>query len=187
MRPTRSPGLRPRSCSSRATRALASSRARYVIAALSTRTATRPAWARVVSVRFLARFVTLFIVRPQARVVVGPRYQACPRALVGRRSCGAGGPMKRVILVLPARYLQVRPGLASWSTPRKGTGCHGIRRLYRDPARQPEQVRGRPRQRPDPAGPDAVHLDRIPGRLRLRAQYPGRGRRSARRAGAGAW
>ena len=103
MIPTRSPGLRPRSCSSPATRALASSSARYVIAALSTRTATRPAWARVVFVRFLARFVTLLIVRPQAQAVVGPRYQACLRALVRRHSRCAAGPRKGLILVLPAR------------------------------------------------------------------------------------
>ncbi len=39
--------------------------------------------------------------------------------------------------------------------------------------RQPEQVRGRPRQRPDPPGPDAVHRDPVPGRLRLRTGHPG--------------
>src|SRR6266567_4106838 len=73
MMPTRSPGASPRSCSSPATRALASSSARYVIAALSTRTATRPAWARVVSVRFLARFVTLLLSggRPRRSSVCG--------------------------------------------------------------------------------------------------------------------
>src|SRR6516162_8522527 len=113
MIPTRSPGLRPRSCSSPATWALASSSARYVIAALSTRTATRPAWARVVSVRFLARFVTLLIVRPQPQAVVGPRYQAGPPALVRRHSLCAGGPRERFILMLPARYPRVRAGLAS--------------------------------------------------------------------------
>src|SRR6266480_3738247 len=84
MIPTRSPGLRPRSCSS---------------------TATRPAWIRVVSVRFLARFVTLLIVRPR-----GP----------GRRR--AAVPRKRRILVLPARYRRVRRRLASWIIPRKGVG-----------------------------------------------------------------
>src|SRR5580704_15641641 len=128
MIPTRSPGLRPRSCSSPATRALASSRARYVIAALSTRTATRPAWARVVSVRFWARFVTLLIVRPRARAVVGLRYQACPRPLVRRHKPCAGGPRKRPSLVPPARYPRVHPGLASWSTPRKEAGID--RRAY---------------------------------------------------------
>src|SRR5580704_3644133 len=128
MMPTRSPGPRPRSCSSPATRALASSRARYVIAALSTRTATRPAWTRVVSVRFLARFVTLLIVRPQAQAVVGPRYQACPRALVRRHNGCAAGPRNRPILVLPARYRRVRRGLASWITLRKGPGMDTVRR-----------------------------------------------------------
>src|ERR1700733_14140099 len=124
MRPTRSPGLRPRSCSSPATRALASSRARYVIAALSTRTATRPAWVRVVSVRLLARFVTLLIVRLATQVVVGPRYQVCPRALVRRHKRCAGGLRKGPILVLPARYRRGRCGLASWFQPRKGGGGH---------------------------------------------------------------
>src|SRR5580704_16506761 len=113
MMPTRSPGPRPRSRSSPATRALASSRARYVIAALSTRTATRPAWARVVSVRFLARFVMLLIVRRAAQAVVGPGYQACPWALVRRHNRCADGPRKEHILVLPARYRRVRRGLAS--------------------------------------------------------------------------
>src|SRR3984885_10985274 len=122
MRPTRSPGLRPRSCSSPATRALASSRARYVIAALSTRTATRPAWVRVVSVRLLARFVTLLIVRLATEAVVGPRYQACPRKLVRRHNRCAGGLRKGPILVSPARYRRVRRSLASWITPRKGPG-----------------------------------------------------------------
>src|ERR1035438_6583007 len=194
MMPTRSPGLRPRSCSSPATRALASSRARYVIAALSTRTATRPAWVRVVSVRFLARFVTPLIVRRATRAVVGPWYQACPRALVRRHNRCAGGPRKGSILVLPARYRRVRRSLASWITRRKEagwtlsaatrwslagagsrrksssrsaarSGCcsarlrtehHGVRCPDRDPAGQPEQVRGRPRKRPDPSGPDEI-------------------------------
>ncbi len=59
MIPTRSPGLTPRLRSKPATLALASLSARYVIAALSTRTATRPPWTLVVSVRFFARFVTM--------------------------------------------------------------------------------------------------------------------------------
>jgi hypothetical protein len=95
---------------------------------LSTRTATRPAWARVVSVRFLARFVTLLIVRRAAQAVVGPRYQACPRALVRRHNRCAGGPRKGPILVLPARYRQVRRGLASWITLRKEARWDTIRR-----------------------------------------------------------
>src|ERR1700733_2307944 len=128
MRPTRSPGLRPRSCSSPATRALASSRAWYVSAASSTRTATRPAWGRVVSVRLLARFVTLLIVRLAAQAVVGPRYQACPRKLVRRHNRCAGGLRKGAILVPPARYRRVRCHLASWITPRKGPGMDTIRR-----------------------------------------------------------
>ena len=47
-----------------------------------------------------------------------------------------------------------------------------------------QQVRGGPRDRPDPARPHAVHLDQLPGRLRLRRGHPRRGRRPARRAGA---
>src|SRR6516165_759715 len=101
MIPTRSPGLRPRSCSSPATRALASSRARYVIAALSTRTATRPACARVVSVRFLARFVICSLSGGEARTVVGPRYRGLFPALVRRHNPCATDLRKRLILVLP--------------------------------------------------------------------------------------
>src|SRR5271165_3784843 len=77
---------------------------------------------RVVSVRFLARFVTVFIVRRAALTVVGPRYQACPLVLVRRHNRCAGGPRKRPILVLPARYPRVCPGLASWIKRRKGPG-----------------------------------------------------------------
>src|SRR5580700_311698 len=152
MMPTRSPGLMPRSCSSPATRALASSSARYVIAALSTRTATRPAQARVVSVRFLARFVTLLLSGRGPGLVVGLRYQACPQALVRRNNRCAVGPSKRPIYVLPARYRRVPGGLASWITPRKGpiwrpsaaarrgAEHRGVRCPDRDPAGQPEQV-----------------------------------------------
>ena len=50
------------------------------------------------------------------------------RALVRRHNCCAGGPRKRPILVLPARYRRVRRGLASWITPRKGPGMDTIRR-----------------------------------------------------------
>src|SRR6185437_12807101 len=90
--------------------------------ALSTRTATRPAWARVVSVRFLARFVTCPLSSRGARAVVGPRYQACPLTLVRRHNRCAAGPRERLILVSPARYRRVRRGLASWIRRRKGSG-----------------------------------------------------------------
>src|SRR6185437_4242101 len=96
--------------------------------ALSTRTATRPAWARVVSVRFLARFVTCPLSGRGARAVVGSRYQACPPALVRRHNRCAAGPRERPILVLTARYPRVRPGLASWIKPRKGIGMDTVRR-----------------------------------------------------------
>src|SRR5580698_4280018 len=56
------------------------------------------------------------------------------------------------------------------------TDGHGIRRSDRDPAGQQEQVRGRPRKRPDPPGPHAVHRDAVPGRLRLCSGHPERGR-----------
>ena len=56
--------------------------------------------------------------------------------------------------------------------------------LIEIPQGQPQQVRGRPRDRPDAAGPHAVHLDAVPGRLRLHRGHPRRRRRSARRAGA---
>src|SRR5580700_5359098 len=77
---------------------------------------------RVVLLRFWARFVTLLIVRRRARAVVGPRDQACPRALVRRHNRCAGGPRRRPILVLAARYRRVRRGLASWITRQKEAG-----------------------------------------------------------------
>jgi hypothetical protein len=82
----------------------------------------------VVFVRFLARFVTLPIVRPQAQAVDGPRYRACVRTLVWRHNRCAAGPRKRLILVLPARYRRVRRRLASWITLRKGAGMGTVRR-----------------------------------------------------------
>ena len=60
----------------------------------------------------------------------------------------------------------------------------GVRRHHRDPQGAAQQVRGRPRDRADPAGPHAVHLHPLPGRLRLHRGHPRRGRRPARRAGA---
>ena len=197
MMPTRSPGLRPRSCSSPATRALASSSARYVIAALSTRTATRPAQARVVSVRFLARFVTLLLSGRGPRRSSVPGIKPVPKRWYGGTT------------VVPWPEETAHPRVASTLSPgsprpsvmdhtakgadmetirrcSRGAEHRGVRCPDRDPAGQPEQVRGRPRQRPDPPGPDAVHRDPVPGRLRLRAGHAGRRRRSARRAGAGA-
>src|SRR5260370_3926131 len=73
MIPTRSPGLTPRSCSSPATLALASSSSRYVIAASSTRTAIRSAWARVVPARFDARFVTTLLLHRREWARTGAR------------------------------------------------------------------------------------------------------------------
>ena len=52
------------------------------------------------------------------------------------------------------------------------------------PEGQPQQVRDGPRDRPDPAGPHAVHLDPLPARLRLHRGHARPGRRPARRAGA---
>src|SRR5580765_864175 len=65
---------------------------------------------------------------------------------------------------------------------REGTPSNGVRRHDRDPPGQPQQVRGRPRERADPPGPAALHLDPLPGRLRLRRGQPRRGRRPAGRA-----
>src|ERR1700722_12588152 len=96
--------------------------------ASSTRTATRPPWARVVRVRFWARFVTLIIVRRQVRAVVGPRDQACPRALVRRHNRCAARPSRAPVLVSPARYRRVRRGLTSRITPLIGGGLDTIRR-----------------------------------------------------------
>src|SRR5580693_7658830 len=100
MTPTRSPGLTPCSRRSPATLALASSSSRYVIAASSTRTATRSACERVVLARFDARFVTIlspstrdrrrapeiFIVGRADQAVVGLAYQACSLSLVSRHN-----------------------------------------------------------------------------------------------------
>src|SRR5580704_12857363 len=96
--------------------------------ASSTRTATRPAWSRVVRVRFWARFVTLIIVRRQVRAVVGPRDQACRRALVRRHKRCAARPSNAPVLVSPARYGRDRRGLTSRITPRLGGGMDTIRR-----------------------------------------------------------
>jgi hypothetical protein len=87
-----------------ATRALASSRAREVIAALSTRTTTSPAWARVVSVKFLARFVTLLIVRPTPQAVVGPGIKPVPGRWYGGTTVVAalenGAPDVRLVNIV---------------------------------------------------------------------------------------
>src|SRR5579862_8638812 len=96
--------------------------------ASSTRTATRPPWARVVRVRFWARFVTLIIVRRQVVAVVGPGDQAWPRALVRRHNRCAARPSKGPVLVPPARYGRVGRGLTSRITPRLGGGMDTIRR-----------------------------------------------------------
>ena len=65
---------------------------------------------------------------------------------------------------------------------RRGGRARGRRRDRRDPQGIAEQVRVRPRAGSDPAGPDAVHLDRISGRLRVRPRHARRGRRPDRRA-----
>ena len=41
------------------------------------------------------------------------------------------------------------------------------------PAGPAQQVRGGPRDRPDPPGPDALHLDPLPPRLRIHRGHPG--------------
>ena len=60
----------------------------------------------------------MVIVRRLSEMFVGPRYQACPRALVRRHNRCAAGPTKHPILVLAARYPRLDPGLAC-STPGK--------------------------------------------------------------------
>lgn len=82
----------------------------------------------MVSVRFLARFVTLLIVRRAATAVVVLAYQACRPALVRRHNCCAHGPRNGPILVSPARYPRVSSGLAASVKPRKGTGMDTVRR-----------------------------------------------------------
>ena len=51
--------------------------------------------------------------------------------------------------------------------PTPGATNRGLRRHHRDPQGRPQQVRGGPPQRPDPAGPDPVHRDAVPGGLRV--------------------
>ena len=65
MIPTRSPGLMPRPRSSPATRAVARSSSRYVIAVSPTRTATRSACTPAVSTRFDARLTIVIPLRPR--------------------------------------------------------------------------------------------------------------------------
>ena len=67
--------------------------------------------------------------------------------------------------------------------PRRG--CPSSRRLRRDPSGIPQQVRVRSRARRHRARPAPVHLDELSGGLRLHRGGDGRGRRPARRAGAG--
>src|SRR5215813_9669731 len=98
MMPTRSPGFRPRSRSSPATRALASSSTWYVMIASSTRTATRPAQARTVSVRFLARFVTLPLSARKPRQSTVPGLKPAPRRWYGGTT------------VVPVARTHVEPG-----------------------------------------------------------------------------
>ena len=89
----------------------------------SPRMATRPAWARVVSVRFLARFVTLLIASgpgdPGGRRSRGSSLSL--RALVRRHNrCAGGGRGSGPSCVLAAGRLlrRVQPGLSVGSTPR---------------------------------------------------------------------
>src|ERR1700722_20045069 len=142
------------------------------MAALSTRTATRPAWTRVVSVRFFARFVTWSLSgRPRRRSSVsgikpaGGRWYGGTTVVPQGRRGAPSSCRQHVNRGFTPAYRQ--------GTPRKGAEF-GIRRPDRDPAGQQEQVRGRPRERADPAGPAAVHLDPVPGRLRLCVGHPGR-------------
>ena len=58
----------------------------------------------------------------------------------------------------------------------------GVRRTRGDPQGLAQQVRGRPRDRPYPPRPHALHVDRVPRGLRLHREHPGPGRRPARRA-----
>src|SRR5215471_13124357 len=136
MIPTRSPGLRPRSCSSPATLALASSSARYVITASSTRTAIRSPWARVVSVRFDARFVT--ILSPPTRGSVPAR---APRNL----HCQTGQPGGR-----RSPISSLSPGFGTPAQP-----------LYRWPE---ETVNPRVARPLTPRSPLLVSMDHVPPR-----------------------
>lgn len=68
-------------------------------------------------------------------------------------------------------------GTGSWG------GTHGDRDDRRDPQGIPQQVRDGPPARAHPPGPDAVHLDPVPGGLRLHPRHHRRGRRPARRDG----
>ncbi len=52
-------------------------------------------------------------------------------------------------------------------TLRRRTSMGRIRRRHRDSARQPREVRGRPRHRPRVPGPRAVHADGLPRELRF--------------------
>ena len=63
----------------------------------------------------------------------------------------------------------------------RGGSRDGFRRARGDPQGEPQQVRGRPRVGADPAGPDAVHLDAVPRRLRVHREHPRSRRRPAGR------
>ena len=84
------------------------------------------------------------------------------------------------------------PTSASTSTPTPSSTCSssgsagsadgGRRRLRRGAVRLAEQVRARPGARRDRPRPAALHVDELPGRLRLHRGHDGGGRGSARRA-----
>ncbi len=65
---------------------------------------------------------------------------------------------------------------------RPGAHHDRVRRRRRDPQGQPQQVRGRPRDRSCVPRPRAVHVLRLPDRLRVLREHAGRRRRPRGRA-----
>ena len=102
-----------------------------------------------------------------------PRSERSRSRSVVSRSSTAAGPGRR-------------------SSPAASRSCSGAvecrderrRRLRRGALRLEEQVRARRGDRPHRARPAALHLDELPGRLRLHRGDAGRGRRPARRRSA---
>src|SRR5215210_8967597 len=79
------------------------------------------------------------------------------RLLVARRLSRRRPPAEPILRRFHDRtQRRARGAAAQW---------YDVRRLRGDPQGTEEQVRGGPRDRPDPAGPHPVHLDRLSGGL----------------------
>ena len=96
----------------------------------------------------------------------------------GRRSAGGSVGRHQVTLFRRSRRTQAGRG----KLPDKENQHGRVRRHHRDPEGEPQQVRGRPRDRSRVPRPRALHDVRLPDRLRLLRGHARRRRRPAGRA-----